>query len=152
ESARWMRQFLENVRLFTLRKTGEEQLDSRSAHALRAEIEITLRNEPRANEPIAIRAMLRNTGKARWLPSPTTPGGVCLGVHLYANGELASFDHHWAQLPAHGMQPGETAELEFQLPPLAPGSYELEFDCVAQRVTWFAMNGSPTTRLALEIR
>ncbi len=152
ESARWMRQFLENIRLFTLRKAGEEQLDSRSAHALRAEIEITLRNEPRANEPIAIHTTLRNTGKARWLPSPTTPGGVCLGVHLYANGELASFDHHWAQLPAHGMQPGETAELELQLPPLAPGSYELEFDCVAQQVTWFAMNGSPTTRLALEIR
>ncbi|HEX2832150.1 MAG TPA: methyltransferase domain-containing protein [Thermoanaerobaculia bacterium] len=151
ESARWMRNFLENIRLFTLRKEGEEELDSRSVHALRADIDVSLRGAVQAHEPIPVRATIRNIGTASWLPSPAAHGGVCLGVHLYANHELVTFDHYWEQLPG-ALQPGEAAELEFQLPPLAPGSYVLEFDCVAQNVAWFAMNGSATKRLVLDIR
>ncbi|HEX7807872.1 MAG TPA: hypothetical protein VF608_04090, partial [Thermoanaerobaculia bacterium] len=79
------------------------------------------------------------------------PGGVCLGVHLYAGNELLKFDHYWEPLP-DGLPAGEAAELEFQLPPLAPGSYVLEFDCVAQNVAWFATSGSTTKRLPLDIR
>ncbi|HEX7829542.1 MAG TPA: class I SAM-dependent methyltransferase, partial [Thermoanaerobaculia bacterium] len=151
EAARHLRDFLLNVRTFTLRKPGNEALDSRTASALGADIDVTLRREPRADEPIAVRATVRNTGAANWLPSPANPGGVCLGVHLYGGNELLKFDHYWEPLP-DGLPAGETAELEFQLPPLAPGSYVLEFDCVAQNVAWFATSGSTTKRLPLDIR
>jgi 2-polyprenyl-3-methyl-5-hydroxy-6-metoxy-1,4-benzoquinol methylase len=151
EAARHLRDFLLNARTFTLRKPGNEALDSRTASALGAGIDVTLRSEPHADAPIAVRATVRNTGSADWLPSPINPGGVCLGVHLYAGNELVTFDHYWEPFP-NGLPAGEAAELEFQLPPLAPGAYVLEFDCVAQNVAWFATNGSATKRLALDIR
>jgi 2-polyprenyl-3-methyl-5-hydroxy-6-metoxy-1,4-benzoquinol methylase len=152
DAARWLRDFLHDVRLFTLRKAGEERLDSRTATALRCDLEIELRGDVRANEPIAVHAFVRNTGSAVWLPSPALPGGVCLGAHLFANDTLVTFDYHWQPIPGDGLRPGEAATLDFQLPPLAPGSYVLEFDCIAQNVAWFATNGSATKRLALDIR
>lgn len=150
EGARWMRMFLENVRLFTLRKAGEEQRDSRSVQALRADVQVELRSEARSNQAIPVRAIVRNTGSGRWLPSPVNPGGVSLGVHLYQGSELLRFDHFWQALP-RALEPGEAETVEFELPPLAPGAYLLEFDCVAQNVAWFATNGSLTKRLALEL-
>ncbi len=152
EGARKLRDFLFNIREFTLRKAGEEQLDSRAAHALRADIDVSLREDARADEPIEIHAVVRNTGAALWLPSPTVPGGVCLGVHLYAGTALVKFDYHWQQFPGDPLRPGEAATLDFQLPPLGPGQYVLEFDCVAQNVAWFATSGSATKRLALDMR
>lgn len=151
EGARKLRDFLFNIREFTLRKAGQEQLDSRAAHALGASIDAELRSEPRADAPIAIHAVIRNTGAAIWLPSPTLPGGVCLGVHLYAGPELVTFDYHWEALPGPGLRPGEETTLDFELPPPGPGRYVLELDCVAQNVAWFATGGSATKRLALDI-
>jgi len=151
DAAKQLRDYLRNAHTFTLRKPGEEVLDSRTASALRADIDVVLREEPRANEPIVIRATVRNSGAGAWLPSPALPGGVCLGVHLYVDDELATFDHHWEPLP-NGLRPGELATLDFQLPPLGTGRYTLEFDCVAQNVAWFASNGSATKRVLLELR
>jgi 2-polyprenyl-3-methyl-5-hydroxy-6-metoxy-1,4-benzoquinol methylase len=152
EGARKLRDFLFNIREFTLRKAGEEQLDSRAAHALRASIDVELRSEPRADAPLAIHAIIRNTGSAIWLPSPTLPGGVCVGVHLYAGHDLVKFDYHWEQLPGEGLRPGEVSTLDFSIPSPSPGNYVLEFDCVAQNVAWFATSGSATKRLAVEFR
>lgn len=149
-AARKVRDFLMNIRMFTLRKGGTEMLDSRAVGALRAEIEVSLRSAPRAGAPIDIHARVRNSGAAVWLPSEATPGGVCLGVHLYADGTLERFDHHWEPLP-RSLAPGEEVTLDFALPPLPPGRYVLEFDCVAQEVSWFAMAGSLAKRLAISL-
>ena len=147
------RRHLRNVRNFFLRKAGVETIDSRRSDALRSSLEVELLGTPRAHEPIRVRATVTNAGAAIWLP-PDEYGGVALGCHLYdGSGKLLTFDHHWARLtePPRPIAPGETLTIEIELPPLPPGSYELEFDCVAQKIAWFTQVGSKTARVRLTV-
>jgi len=142
------RTFLRHVRSFYLIKEGTARADSREAAGLACEIRAAIA----AGAP-GIEATVTNTGTAVWLPWGTTPGGVGLGTHLYdASGALLSFDFHVEPLtaPAREIAPGETVHCRITLPPLAPGRYRLELDCVAAQVTWFAQAGSKT--VALELR
>ncbi|MGN6186088.1 MAG: class I SAM-dependent methyltransferase [Thermoanaerobaculia bacterium] len=150
------RSFLRDVRNFFLRRAGDVPLDSRRPEELFAEIMVELASEARAGEPIAIRARVRNAGRAQWLPSANPYGGVSLAAHLYAhldgNDELLSFDYAWQSLSETGVAPGESVELAFALPALEAGSYVIELDCVANRVAWFGQLGSDTVRRALTIK
>jgi hypothetical protein len=47
--------------------------------------------------------------------------------------------------------PGDTVAATLTVPPLAPGRYRLELDCVASRVAWFAQVGSKPVTVQLEI-
>lgn len=47
--------------------------------------------------------------------------------------------------------PAEAVKLEVNLPPLARGTYILEFDMVSLDVSWFARNGSPVVRVTVEV-
>jgi len=141
------RTFLRHVRSFYLIKEGTARADSRGAAGLACEIRAAIAADA------GIEATVTNTGTAVWLPWGTTPGGVGLGTHLYdASGVLLSFDFHVEPLtaPAREIAPGETVHCRITLPPLAPGRYRLELDCVAAQVTWFAQAGSKT--VALELR
>jgi 2-polyprenyl-3-methyl-5-hydroxy-6-metoxy-1,4-benzoquinol methylase len=152
ESAHAMRAFLSNVRVFFLRRAGEERVDSRSAGALACTVTVALRGQPRAGHPIAVHATVVNTGTATWLPGGTSPGGVMLGCHLYSGETLVRFDHHWQSLGTdREIAPGEEITLDFDLPALPPGSHDLELDCVAHEVTWFAQVGSKPARLHLDV-
>lgn len=150
------RGFLRDVRNFFLFREGEEALDSRQAtDALRASIEVELPATAEAGAAVPVRATVTNTGRATWLPSGAGPGEVALGTHLYdRTGALRTFDLHWARLsePPRPIEPGETVAIEFALPPLPAGSFEIEFDCVAEKVCWFAQVGSPTRKLPIEVR
>ena len=152
--AAWLasaRTFLRHVRTFYLVKAGLERADSRRADGLACEIRATLAAP--ASHPVAIEAVITNTGAATWLPWGDAPGGVGLGTHLYdASGALVAFDFHVAPLttPPREIAPGETVTCRFTLPALASGSYRLELDCVASQVTWFAQVGSRTA--ALDVR
>jgi SAM-dependent methyltransferase len=145
--ARWAeatRAFLQNSRTFFLRKGGDEAIDSRRADALRCAIEV------RVDFP-NVHARVSNTGRGKWLPSADTFGGVSLGCHLYdAGGKLLDLDYHWQWLP-RALAPGEEVELDFTLPPLPPGRYTFEFDCVANKVAWFSQvaNGSHPARVTI---
>jgi hypothetical protein len=78
---------------------------------------------------------------------------VGLGAHLYdASGTLVSFDFHVDPLadPPRTIASGETVHRRVAFPPLPPGSYRVELDCVASQVTWFAQAGSKTVTLALQ--
>ena len=145
--ARWAeatRAFLQNSRTFFLRKGGEEATDSRRADALRCAIEVGV-DFPN------VHARVRNTGRGAWLPSSETFGGVSLGCHLYdANGKLLNLDYHWQWLP-RPLSAGEEVELDFALPPLDAGTYTFEFDCVANKVAWFAQVGSTPVRVTVEV-
>lgn len=148
------RSFLRNTRDFFLTREGSERLDSRSVAGLRSEVHAAFPRRAVAGEPIAVRATVANRGTAVWLPSNEPSGGVALGAHLYdGHGKLVTFDVHWQRLtdPPREIAPGETVEISFELPPLAAGSYIVDFDCVAARVTWFAQAGSATARLPLEV-
>ena len=143
--ARWAestRAFLHNVRDFFLIKAGEEEIDSRHPAGLRAAIEASIADQ-------RIHVTVRNTGRAKWLPSDTPYGGVVLGGHLYAeSGRLIRFDYLWQPLP-RALAPQEEVSFSFDLPPLDPGRYIIELDCVANKVTWFAQTGSDPARIGV---
>jgi hypothetical protein len=87
-----------------------------------------------------------------WLPGSAPLGGVWLGCHLYSGDKLVNLNHHWQTLGTGEVEPDTEVTLEFELPPLEPGEYDLEFDCVALEIAWFAQSGSPTTRVHLSLQ
>jgi SAM-dependent methyltransferase len=150
--ASWSRDFMKNVRNFYLFKAGNAPLDSRQADSVGAMISITMDDRAHAGAPIAVRATLENTGRGVWLPATDPLGGVSLGCHLFdADGHLLAFDHHWQWLPS-AVAVGESIGLSFEMPPLAAGTYLLEFDLVAAGVTWFAQkSGSNAPKIRLRV-
>jgi tRNA (mo5U34)-methyltransferase len=92
------------------------------------------------NESVAFKLRATNSGHARWptVGTPETKGIVRLGAHLLrADEEEVNWDGGRATLP-HDLAPGETAEIEFVFhAPQQPGDYIIEFDMVAEHVTWF---------------
>lgn len=155
EFAEMMRSFLAGARTFVMRRNGEESVDSRRAAGLSSEISIRMPERAIAGVPTPVEAAVRNSGRSKWLPSGQMPGGVSLGCHLSdRDGRVLSHDWHWEALsnPARDIEPGEAVSLRFELPPLDAGSYRLEFDCVADRVTWFNQVGSPSVKREIEVR
>lgn len=152
ETAHATRHFLENVHVFFLKKAGSEALDSTQAEGLAAQLSVELLAPPRAGVPLRVRATVANSGTASWLPSKVSPGGVWLGCHLYSGGQLVNLDQHRQDLgTANHIAPGETVTVSFEMSPLPAGEHDLEFDCVAEGVTWFGQRGSQTARLQLQI-
>lgn len=124
------RAFMTNVRDFFLYK-GTPSRDSRDASTLGARISVTV-------DGSHVHAVLENTGSGRWLAATEPVGGVCLGCHLFdEKGTLLDYDFHWQPVP-EPVETGATVELDYELPPLAAGTYTLEFDLVANRVLWFS--------------
>jgi len=151
--AEFTRYFMRDVRNFFLKKAGDEPVDSRQTAGLAATIEISMPSQVAAGEKIAVHASITNSGRALWLPSAIVPGGVSLGSHLYdGDGKLVTFDHDWQPLSDERTKPGESVTLDFALPPLAAGSYIIEFDCVSNGVCWFAQMGSRAVRAAVEVK
>jgi SAM-dependent methyltransferase len=148
------RTFLRHVRSFYLVKAGAEQSDSRAAAGLACEMSAALAAAAEAGRPIAVDAVVTNTGSAAWLPSGSDPGGVALGAHLYDDsGVLLTFDFKTQALtePPRRIEPGETVRCRLVLPPLPSGRYRVELDCVAAHVTWFAQAGSRTVSIELRL-
>jgi SAM-dependent methyltransferase len=141
------RDFLHHVRTFFLFKGGTAEIDSRRPEGLRAEIEAAVLSV----SPLRLEATIRNTGSAKWLPSDEYYGGVVLGGHLYgARGELVKFDYAWQVLPKP-LAPNEELTFAFEPPPLEPGRWIIELDCVANQIRWFAQIGSPAARVEVDV-
>jgi 2-polyprenyl-3-methyl-5-hydroxy-6-metoxy-1,4-benzoquinol methylase len=150
------RQFLRYVRNFCLVKGGAERLDSRFTEGLKCEVRpssTTLKSA--AGMPITIEATVTNSGTATWLSPRAGRGGVRLGSHLYdSHGGLLTFDHVCEDLtqPPRDIAPGETLRVFLTVPPLSPGRYKIELDCVASHVKWFAQVGSRPPVVTLEVQ
>jgi SAM-dependent methyltransferase len=149
---RYTRESMGVVRDFFLFKDAGNFAESREfdglAVALRAELTVK-RDETQAL--VGVRVQLTNIGRAMWLPSSVGIGGVWVGCHLYdGDGRLLDFNFHTQALPG-AVPPGGQTEVIYDLPPLPPGSYQLEFDLVAEQVIWFSQAGSSTVRLPLRI-
>jgi len=137
--ANWTREFMGNVRNFYLYKEGTEPLDSRRVEGLAARLIVTLTGR-------TVHATLENTGTSIWLPASENLGGVGLGCHLFAaDGTLRDFEFHREPLRSR-VAPGESVELAYELPSFEPGNV-LEFDLVADGVTWFAQVGTTPARV-----
>lgn len=115
--------------------------------------QLTLKDAPRtarASSELALRLQVENIGLARWPASGepgTDKGAIHLGTHLLLDTEEeVAWDYGRARLP-RDLEPGETADLNFQVRlPDTPGRYIIEFDMVAEHVTWFEDHGSGTLR------
>ncbi len=104
---------------------------------------------------MSFRVRAQNTGLRAWRARGETgndQGAIFLGTHLLkADEEEISWDFGRARLP-HDVSPGETIDLEISLPaPDAPGDYIVEFDMVAEHITWFEDHGSGTLRRAIVV-
>lgn len=102
------------------------------------------------NAELTFRLRVENVGLARWPntgEAGTEKGAVFLGAHLLrTNEEEVAWDYGRARLP-HDLEPGETAKVEIKLQaPVIAGRYIVEFDMVAEHVTWFEDHGSGTLR------
>lgn len=99
--------------------------------------------------PITFHVRATNTGRTRWpaLGKPETKGIVRLGAHLLrADEEEVEWDAGRAALP-HDVAPGHSAQIDFVMnAPAQPGSYIIEFDMVAEHLTWFEDFGAGVLR------
>jgi tRNA (mo5U34)-methyltransferase len=110
----------------------------------------------RASSELTFRLGVENVGLARW-PSggenESEKGAVLLGSHLLRDTEEeVDWDYGRARL-SHDLDPGETASIEFKVrAPEIPGRYIVEFDMVAEHVSWFEDHGSETLRHELTVK
>jgi tRNA (mo5U34)-methyltransferase len=120
--------------------------------------ELTLESGPQTCSPSAeltFRLRVDNVGDAHW-PSAgeadTNRGAVYLGSHLLRDTEdEVDWDYGRERLP-RDLGPGEAASLEFTVrAPDTTGRYIVEFDMVAEHVTWFEDHGSGTLRHDLTV-
>lgn len=120
--------------------------------------ELRLEEAPDTCSPsseLTFQVRVENVGLARWPAAGEADGGrgaVSLGSHLLqSDEEEVDWDYGRARLP-HDLDPGETASLRFTVQaPKTPGRYIVEFDIVAEHVTWFEDHGSGTLRHQLTV-
>lgn len=98
---------------------------------------------------------MENIGLTRWPAAGdagTDAGAIYLGSHLLRDTEEeVEWDYERARLP-RDVEPGEIAEIELKVHlPKTPGRYILEFDMVAEHITWFEDHGSGTLRHAIVV-
>jgi tRNA (mo5U34)-methyltransferase len=137
---------------------GETATDDALKHFV---AQLTLEDRPhtcRASAELTFRLRVENVGLARW-PRWTAQGeadggagAVSLGSHLLrADEEEVDWDYGRARLP-RDLEPGESVNLEFKVSaPETPGEYIVEFDMVAEHITWFEDHGSGTLRHKLVV-
>jgi tRNA (mo5U34)-methyltransferase len=109
----------------------------------------------RTSSELTFRIRVENVGLARWPATGeavTGKGAVYLGSHLLKDTEEeVDWDYGRAQLP-RTLDPDETVTIEFKVrAPGTPGRYIVEFDMVAEHVTWFEDHGSGTLRHELVV-
>jgi len=140
--------------IFFLHK-GVRDPDSRHPRTLRAEIQHQGAGHIKttAGGPLVFICTVKNVGDTRWLSGPLERGGeVCLGAHLLDAWEhVQQLDYGRARLP-RDIPPGHCETLILMLrAPERTGNYTVELDMVAEHITWFSDQGSPTARVALEV-
>jgi ubiquinone/menaquinone biosynthesis C-methylase UbiE len=154
--ARAVSDYMQNQRTFFLYKGTPELPDSRFRDALHALINVSpALVEANADEPFKIHATVTNDSKSVWLPRNAGPGAVLLGCHVYdKNGDLYHHSFHWEALTPDERKifPGETVNVEVNVPPLPKGEYVLEFDMVSNDVSWFSRVGSPVVRVVVNVK
>jgi tRNA (mo5U34)-methyltransferase len=134
---------------------GEAAADDALKHFV---AQLKLEEGPQTCQPsseLTFRLRVENVGLAQWPAAgvnETEKGAVSLGSHLLkADEEEVDWDYGRAPLP-RDLEPGETASVEFNVhAPETPGEYIVEFDMVAEHITWFEDHGSGTLRHELVV-
>lgn len=135
---------LTDTQCFFLNKPGGgSRLDSRRPEALAADLRLTsvqaVQHVPNAWD---LRFLIRNTGEAVWLGSPSVVGQVNLGCQLMrSDGTIESLDFQRFPLGAAELAPGATVDLKARLFLPMGGGHQCRFDLVAEQVLWFEKAG-----------
>ena len=136
-------------RMFSLRKAGATDANSRFADMLGARIALPRHSYDAATRRFEGVVELANTGGGLWLPGSGERGAVNLGARL-----LDADGVNVADLPRRAVSdgdvtPGEkrTLEVSYDLPAVA--ATMIEFDLVAENVGWFSDRGVATVRAPL---
>jgi hypothetical protein len=149
------RAFLGNQRNFFLYKGEPKPRDSRYARGLKAGISVSPTElSVKSDQPIVVKATVRNNSEAIWLPQSAGLGAVLLGCHVrHADGSMFRESFHWEPLTEAGrnISPGEIVEVKVRVPSLPRGRYIIEFDLVSNDVCWFAINGSEISRVTVAV-
>jgi hypothetical protein len=99
------------------------------------------------------KATVKNTGSAVWLPHSAGIGGVGLIVQLHtATGEHIE-DHKRFPLRKDDrpVLPGETVEVDILIKATTKGSWQLDFDLVAENLFPFQFRTNMPRRFAVEV-
>jgi 2-polyprenyl-3-methyl-5-hydroxy-6-metoxy-1,4-benzoquinol methylase len=148
---------MQHRRLFFLFKgQASAPADSRQREGLMGELQVEAAStRVRAGEKLRLKAVVRNSGRVIWLPTTARIGAVHFGIHLFDDKgvliDLDYFRHNLTSPEGRKIMPGETIELEAEVPMPPVGKYILQCDLVSEAVCWFEHNGSPTVRLAVEV-
>lgn len=108
-----------------------------------------------SGEELEFRLRVENTGFSKWQATgeaDTEKGAVRLGAHLLdESDEELNWDYGRKELEAD-VAAGESLEMSINvLAPARPGKYYIEFDMVAEQVTWFEDLGAIPPRQELNV-
>jgi 4-amino-4-deoxy-L-arabinose transferase-like glycosyltransferase len=125
------------------------------AEGFRAELSVAARPfAMRAKKQAVVLVRIKNISAVTWPARERggSPHQVSLGNHwLDSSGRtLVNDDGRSAVL--RDLRPGETTELPLTVNAPGRGRYLLELDMLQEGVSWFGLAGSPTLRLAVEVR
>ena len=130
---------LRGLRIFFLIK-GSETIDSRSVNGLHGKIQVRIKGLQDGR--LYGEAVVSNTGTAIWLPSEAGVGSVAIGIHLFgADGVLLNQDYARIPISKWPIEPNQSLTIAFEIPDPDVRDYQLVFDLVAERVTWFEQLG-----------
>ena len=146
-------QIHQNRRVFFLYKSSSSfNADSRYAEGLHYQLRL-LDVTPINSRVVRLALAVKNSGGNAWRPSGTDLGSVNIGVHLRsADGHLIDNDYMRLPISQIRVEPGKQIEVfqDFVLPDL--GDFDVEFDLVAENVTWFEVFGGKPLRLSFRNR
>ena len=153
----------EDVQIFDI-SNSRAVLTARKPASLSGEIinylsaALTLLDGPEECSPgveIIYHFQIENTGMVGWSAlgeAGTERGAIQLGAHLFKDSEEIVWDYSRALL-SRDILPDETAMVEIHLrAPITPGIYVIEFDLVAEGLTWFEDAGSRTIPQTLVVK
>lgn len=130
-------------RVFSMKKPGEEVLDSRFKHAFDARIE-PVRTDIEGGSRLVV--TVTNTGLGTWLPSGGNTGSVNLGVKLFdANGLALTPEPHRFYISNDPVAPGETVVVDVSL--AHPQGATMEIDMVSEMVAWLSFSRGLNIRI-----
>lgn len=128
--------------------------DSSQPHHLSGRLTVEL-NQRRisAKQSFKARIFAKNTGRSSWLSSRAPLGPVRLGTKLLnTNGDVIDISYHRNDFPHWRTTfPGEIAMFEAEIPAPEKGEYILDFDLVADGVTWLNTERNPFVQIPVSV-
>ena len=148
----YIRHAARDRRAFFLYKEGTVAPDSRDRRGLKGIVRARLdAAHASPGGELSGEVEVVNTVENVWLPSDAPFGPVRVGLHLFArDGSLIDRDYGRVWLP-HGIAPGESARIRFELPAPPAGEFRLGFDLVSEGVCWFELNSSDVAMVDVSV-